>query len=94
MSDCTADKKPHRQPRWIVEWFILAFLGALVVCLLVAKANGATRKIDELGLDLIDRVKVIWPTVKCDEWPEKDGTYKCSGTFFVHANGIKASRNK
>jgi hypothetical protein len=27
-----------------VEWFVLAFLGALIVCLLVAKANGASDK--------------------------------------------------
>lgn len=73
---------------------MLLFLAVIVVCLLAASANGATKKIDDLGLDLIDRVKVIWPTVHCDEWPEKDGSYKCSGTFYVHANGIKAPKNK
>lgn len=85
---------PTDEPSWIVEWFVIAILGALVVCLLVGVAHGSTKKIDDLGLDLIDRVKVIWPTVHCEEWPDKNGDYKCSGTFYVHAQAIKANKTK
>lgn len=62
--------------------------------LLVLTARAEKKSIDELGLDLIDRVKVIWPTVHCEDWPEKDGSYKCSGTFYVHAQGIHAPKKK
>lgn len=75
-----------------MEWFVILFLGALVVCLLVAKANGATKKIDDLGLDLIDRVRIVWKDTKCEEWPERNGDYKCTGTFFVHAQAIRANK--
>lgn len=75
-----------------MEWYVLVVLAILI--LLAIRASAAAKKIDDLGLDLIDRVKVIWPTVTCSEWPEKDGTYKCSGTFFIHANGVKAKKSE
>lgn len=82
-----------KKPTWLIEWYLAAVaVTALVLLFLASAAHGAVKKIDDLGLALIDRVKVIWPTVHCDEWPEKDGTYKCSGTFYVHANGIKANK--
>jgi hypothetical protein len=73
-----------------VEWYVLAVLALLI--LLAIRASAADKHIDDLGLDLIDRVKILWPTVKCSEWPEKDGTYKCSGEFFIHPQGIKANK--
>lgn len=51
------------------------------------------KKIDELGLDLISKVKFEWKTVRCNDWPEKDLGYHCSGDFYVYPNGIKVDKN-
>lgn len=33
----------HKSPTWIVEWFVLGCLGAIVVCLLVGVAHGKSQ---------------------------------------------------
>jgi hypothetical protein len=81
----------HKKPYWFLEWYLIAVVViALLLLLFAPDAQGAEKNIDDLGLDLISRVQILWPTVKCSEWPEKNGDYKCSGTFFIHPNGIKA----
>lgn len=81
----------HKKPRWVVEWYVLAVF--VILIFLAIRAHAKDKRVDELGLDLIDRVRVVWSTVKCDEWPDKNGEYPCTGKFYVHAQAIRAPKN-
>jgi hypothetical protein len=51
------------------------------------------KTVDELGLEFITKVNIKWKTVRCNEWPDKDGGYPCSGDFTVYPNGIRVNKN-